>query len=117
MRSNPQDSILQLFKPLTQPVRDQIPPYIQIAAGYEEEVYLIINRIDNPEKAAHVLMKYLLVRELDTVIKKLGCLTGLIYKKFPVEQAKKIRDQFEQAGGEVTFLTPDSVEKYFSNDC
>jgi hypothetical protein len=93
----------------TEPRRQRLPPRIRTAIGIDDTVYVYLTAVGDAEATARVIAQYVLVRELEMVVRYLGETTGLIYKALPVETARQMVDQFQAARTEAVLLRPDRV--------
>lgn len=105
-----QNSLNLLTK--TEPRLKKLPPAHFIAKGHEEYVYLYITEINDGPSTFEVLMKYIRVKEIQIVTQYLIKTQGLIYKKFSMQLADKIRSELNLIDTSVILIDADKIEEF-----
>ncbi len=93
----------------TKAVLEGIPPHFVVATGHEDEVLLFLVRVRDVDATVSILSPVIKISETNQIVKTLAATDGLLKKRFPIDEAKRLREELEAVGTNVEFLRPDEV--------
>lgn len=97
---------------LTQAELGEIPPDLLVATGHDDDVMLFLKRVSNPEATTQVLMGVITLGETKSIVETLKSTGGLIWKRFHMDDAWRVREELESIGTDVEFVRPnESAQK------
>ena len=91
----------------TKVLRDKVPPQFVVVTGHEDEVFLFLLHVGDVAATVAILSEVISLAEGNAVVTTLAATRGFIKKRFPIEEAKRIRAELEFVGTSVTFIRPD----------